>query len=103
MIHFLMIYVISDSDVILKDRVSDLYQNYSLCDDGCQYDEIDVANMSVTCSCKVKTEINTEITEPAFSEMVQTTFKDSNFGVLKCYELVFNFENKLKNIGFIIF
>ena len=94
---------ISDSDIILKDRVSELYQNYSLCDNGCEYDEIDIANMSVTCSCNVKTEINTEVAEPAFSEVVQTTFKDSNFGVLKCYKLVFNFENKLKNIGFLIF
>ena len=94
---------ISNSDIILKDRVSDLFQNYSLCDNGCEYDEIDIANMSVTCSCPIKTEINTEVSEPAFTEMVQNTFKDSNFGVIRCYNLVFNMDYKLQNIGFIIF
>ena len=89
---------ISDSDIILKDRVSDLYQNYSLCDDGCDYDEIDIANISVTCSCQIKTEINTEVSAPALTEMVESTFKNSNFDVLTCYKLVFNFENKIHNI-----
>ena len=94
---------ISDSDVILKDRLSDIYQNYSLCDNGCQYDEINMENMSVTCSCQVKTEINVEVSEPALTEMVQTTFKDSNFGVIRCYNLVFSLDYKLKNIGFLFF
>ena len=94
---------ISKSDVILKDRVLDIYQNYSLCDNGCEYEEIDLDNMSVACSCQIKTEINTEISPPVFSEIVQDTFKDSNFGVIRCYELVFNFTNKLHNIGFLLF
>ena len=93
---------ISDSDIILKDRVSDLYQNYSLCDTGCEYDEIDIVNMSVTCTCKIKTEINTKVSEPALSKMVELTFKNSNFDVITCYKLVFNFKNKIHNIGFLI-
>ena len=94
---------VSDSDIILKDRVSDIYQNYSLCDNGCEYDTIDLNNMSVTCTCKVKTEINTEIDNIYFGQMIQQTFKDSNIGVIRCYNLVFDFKNKKKNFGFIIF
>ena len=94
---------VSDSDIILKDRVSDIYQNYSLCDSGCEYDTIDLNNMSVTCTCKVKTEINTEIDNIYFGEMIQQTFKDSNIGVIRCYNLVFDFKNKMKNLGFIVF
>ena len=93
---------ISNSDLILKDRVSDIYQNYSLCDNGCEYEQIDIQNMSVTCSCNIKTEINTEVSPPVFGEIVEDTFKDSNFGVIRCYNLVFSLDNKLHNIGFLI-
>ena len=92
-----------DSDIILKDRVLDIYQNYSLCDNECTYDQIDIETMSVTCSCQVKTEINFEVSEPVFGKMVEETFKNSNFGVILCYKLVFDFKNKGKNIGFWIF
>ena len=94
---------ISDSDVILKDRVLDIYQNYSLCDENCKYDEINIENMSVICSCKVKTEISTELTEPTFGKIIEKTFKDSNFGVVRCYNLVFKLKNKLNNYGFLIY
>ena len=94
---------ISNSDIILKDRVFDFYQNYSLCDNDCVYEQIDIENMSVICSCKIKTEINTEVSSPEFGEIIVDTFKDSNVGVIRCYNLVFSLDNKLHNIGFLIF
>ena len=94
---------ISDSDVILKDRVSDIYQNYSLCNNGCDYESIDIENMTVSCSCQIKEEISMEVSEPALSEIIEYTFKDSNIGVLRCYNLVFDFSNKINNYGFLIF
>ena len=92
-----------NSDIILKDRVLDIYQNYSVCDNGCTYDKIDIESMSVTCSCQVKTEIDMEISEPVFGTIIEDSFKDSSFGVIKCYNLVFNFKNKFKNVGFVLF
>ena len=94
---------ISNSDIILKDRLSDLYQNYSLCDNGCEYDIINIQNMSVTCSCQIKTEIKTEVSQLNFGTIVLSTFKDSNIGVIRCYNLVFNLKNKLYNYGFLVF
>ena len=91
------------SDIILKDRVLDIYQNYSLCESGCNYDKIDIESMTVTCSCEVKTEVDAEESEPVFGKIIENSFKDSNFGVILCYNLVFNFKTKLQNYGFIIF
>ena len=91
------------SDIILKDRVLDIYQNYSLCDNECEYDKINIENMTVVCSCSVKTEVNTQVSEPKFSTMIEDTFENSNFGVIKCYKLVFNLKNKNQNIGFLLF
>ena len=93
----------SNSDIVLKDRFLDIYQNYSLCDNGCDYDQIDIEKMLITCSCQVKVEISTKVTEPDFKTVFQDTFIDSNFGVIKCYNLVFSLKNKKHNIGFIIF
>ena len=93
----------SVSDIILKDRVSDIYQNYSLCDNNCEYDKFNIDNMTVSCYCLVKTEVNIKVEPPKFKKVVKDTFKDSNFGVIKCYKLVFNFKNKKSNIGFWIF
>ena len=88
-----------DSDLILKDRVNDIYQNYSICDSNCQYENIDIQNMSIVCSCSVKTEVETELEEPTFHNIFFGIFEDSTFGVVKCYKLVFNL-NKKDNIGF---
>ena len=96
-------YSADNSDMILKDRILDIYQNYSLCDNECEYDKINIENMTVVCSCSVKTEINTEVSEPKFSSMIGDTFENSNFGVIKCYKLVFNLKNKSQNIGFVFF
>ena len=92
-----------NSDIILKDRVLDIYQNYSVCDSGCTYDKIDIESMSVTCSCQAKTKIDMEVSEPVFFTIIEDTFKDSSFGVIKCYNLVFKFKNKFKNVGFVLF
>jgi hypothetical protein len=59
--------------------------------------------MSVTCSCDVKLEINVEVSEPAFATIIEDSFKDSNFGVIFCYNLVFSLGYKLENIGFLLF
>ena len=73
------------SDMILKDRILDIYQNYSLCDNECEYDKINIENMTVIFSCEVKTEINTEVKEPKLSKMFEDTFANSNIGVIRCY------------------
>ena len=90
------------SDIILKDRVNDFYQNYSICDSGCDYENIDTENLTITCNCLVKTEMKTEIELPNYNEIVFDILQKSTFGVVKCYNLVFNL-NKKNNIGFWIF
>ena len=93
----------NNSDMILKDRISDIYQNYSKCDDNCEYKKIDLNSNLITCNCKVKSKINKEIEPPRLESILLDIVTDSSFGVVKCLKLVFNFHNKLNNIGFWIF
>ena len=92
-----------DNDLILKDRVEDIYQNYTLCDNNCTYDSIDIENMTITCNCEVKTNIETDIKDPSVNIVVYNIFRYSTFKVIQCYQLVLNFNNKKNNIGFWLF
>ena len=96
-------YAENNSDMILKDRISDIYQNYSKCDENCEYKNIDLNSSLITCNCKIKTEINKEIEPPRLDIILLDLVTDSSFGVVKCRNLVFDVHNKLKNIGFWIF
>ena len=50
--------------------------------------------------CSVKKEVKSEIPPPKLDTIIRDTFKDSNVDVIRCYNLVFSFKNKLENIGF---
>ena len=91
-----------DSDIILEDRIKDIYQNYSLCEANCEYENIDLENMQIVCNCFVKKEMKVEKEEPKYNKIIFDILKDSTFWVIKCYNLVFNL-NKKNNIGFWIF
>ena len=89
----------SNNDVTLEDRIKDIYQNYSLCEDGCVYNELNTEYMTVSCDCKVKS--NVSINDTSLNiENLDNVKIESNFALVKCYSLVFSFKGKLKNIGF---
>ena len=90
-------------DVILNDRIANIYQNYSICDNHCQYEKIDLTSMVISCKCKIKTSINSKIEQLSFDSILLDLFSNSSIGVVKCYKLVFNFKSKLNNMGFWIF
>ena len=92
-----------DSDMVLKDRLSDIYENYSVCDNNCEYNGINYSTNTVNCICDVKINYNSTSEPPHLNQMVINTFKDSNLAVIKCLKLILDFRNKIDNIGFWIF
>ena len=93
----------SSCDMVLTDRVSDIFQNVSLCGEGCEYTSFDLETNSSKCECEIKTEATTEKEQGNFQTYLMGAFFDSNFGAIKCYNLVFTFEGKLSNVGFWVF
>ena len=93
----------NDSDMILKDRVKDIYQNFSLCENNCKYDKMNLTDNTVNCKCSIKIEANSTFEKPKLAQIIRDSFTDSNLGVMKCLNLVFSLENKVNNIGFWIF
>ena len=86
------------NDLILEDRVKEIYQNFTLCEEGCSYDSIDIYYMLISCQCNVKENMTTIVTE--IQEEAADKISSLNFEIVKCYNLVFSFEGKTKNIGF---
>ena len=98
-------YSSSGNDMILADRIKILYKNYSLCEQGCVYKAIDLDYNNIVCECKIEGNTSTStVFKPLMNEDEKdVSFLDSNIGVVKCYNLVFNLRNKKNNIGFIFF
>ena len=92
----------NDNDIVLSDRIIDFYQNYSLCDDGCTYNKIDIKLMIINCNCSVKTNIST-VETMAKLEQLGNIEKSLAFEIIKCYNLFFSWKNKTKNYGFWIY
>ena len=95
------------SDMVLKDRINDIFQNFSVCDSGCEYESVNTEQMTVECSCSVSNNIDSEDEGDDANVNVKSIllnlFEDSTFGVVKCINLVFNVSNKSNNIGFWLF
>jgi len=91
----------SGNDMILEDRIKDIFQNYSLCEEGCTYNDIYLENMTISCNCKVKENFSTVIVDIDFDEIEEIS--SLNFDIAKCYNLVFSLNGKMSNIGFWIF
>ena len=92
----------NNSDVILKDRILYIYQNFSKCDENCEYEKIDLDSLIITCKCSIKPEVEFEIKQLRFDTILLDLITNSSFGVVKCYNLVFKSDKK-ENVGFYIF
>ena len=93
----------TNNDVVLKDRIKDIYQNYTLCNEGCSYTEINTEYKTVSCNCQIKTNISLEDNYTSNSPKLDEIEVDSNFALIKCSNLVFSYKGKSKNAGFWIF
>ena len=51
------------NDLILEDRLKDIFQDFILCEEGCNYNNIDTDNMLISCQCNIKENITTKIKE----------------------------------------
>ena len=83
-----------DRDIPLNDRIKDLYPNVSLCDEGCQYDGINLEDMSAKCDCTFNDISNNALIKDneLIDSMVGEIFdliNSSNILVLKCFKYMF--------------
>ena len=102
---------LNGTDIILKDRKNDIYSKYgniSLCQKDCKYDYYNDTSKKVKCDCDVQNKdmnLDLDLSDFQTNEILSSfydTLSYSNFQVLKCFTLAFDFNNFFKNIGRII-
>ena len=79
----------SQNDMILEDRMKYIYQNFSLCEEGCSYNNIDIDKMNIICNCKIQEDDslkNLSFNPLIFDQPKESSFFDSNIGIIKCYK-----------------
>ena len=90
------------TDVLIKDRKSDYFINeYAFCEEGCNFDYINIDLDKVICKCEIKKEIKTD-TKFSPSKLFEKFYKIdsySNYKVLVCYNLVFSKRGLKRNYG----
>ena len=99
------------TDMTLEDRKKEMYilnANISMCQEGCKFESYNKTTRKANCDCDAQSELTqTDMTKINFDkDNIKNTFvntlTNSNFLVLKCYKLVLNFKNLMKNKGRII-
>ena len=99
------------TDMTLEDRKKEIFGssgNISICQKGCSFKFYNKTTKKAKCDCAPQKELTeTNITLINFNQNFLSgtflrTLKNSNFLVLKCYKLVFNFSYLFKNIGRIV-
>ena len=93
----------TNRDVVLKDRRNDYYKNVSFCEINCTYYKVDIQFLRVECVCPVKVELNNSINDNTYSSDFSDEVTHSNYEVIKCYNLVFNYYVWKRNYGNFIF
>ena len=71
------------TDMILKDRRKDIYQNVSFCDSNCVYKGINYTTRMVECDCTVTLNESFVMEDDSKSFNVDSIFS-SNIAVVKC-------------------
>ena len=98
-----------NNDITLSDRKKDIYpNNVTLCPDNCEYKAFNVEEKTVNCDCNLNTNKNyTNKTDDFLKEDNGNFFSyfldNINYGIFKCFYLIFSFENLKKNYAFYFF
>ena len=105
---------LDESDLPLSVRQEDIYpENISLCQNGCEYNGVDLENKRVFCKCNPilpdENEENNEENDQSdqFIEEVEENFfiyiiDMINYQIAKCYKLLFDIKNYYLNFGLYI-
>ena len=89
------------NDITLEDRVANYFQNMTLCDDNCKFNNINLDSLTANCSCSIDYNgFTNDIKDNKIIESYNETNRYNNFNVLKCASKAFEPNNIIYNYGF---
>ena len=93
--------------ITLSDRMKYYYpSNASLCNEGCEYNNVDFETQRIECECIINLNLNNSKEEER-GEDIDETYLDYflsliNYKIALCYNLLFKLSNFYYNVGFYI-
>ena len=101
------------TDITLLDRKQIIFANnanISLCQDGCELEYYNSTTKKANCECSPQIneiianleEIKENLDMKMVTDSLLNALKNSNFRVLKCYKLIFDFNRFIENYGSIL-
>ena len=94
-----------NQDLTLENRIDDVYVNVSFCDDGCEYQGINLDTYKVICSCtneETNSIQNTTTTKNKnkFLKVIDDLLDNINYKIVVCYKYWLNVKYFKNNGGF---
>ena len=100
-------------DMLISDRKKDIYtvaHNMSICQTGCEIESYNVTSKKAKCNCEISSssstitslKVDNLFSKKGIANNFYDTLANSNFLVMKCYNLLLDFSNFFKNYGEII-
>ena len=99
---------IHKDDIPLKDRKKDIYPNVTICKgSNCQYKQANLEDRRIVCECNLNADkINDTQGEDDFMEpeedVTNYILDNINYRIIKCYYLLLDFNNLVKNPAFYV-
>ncbi len=93
---------VNNQDLTLENRIEDVYVNVSLCDDGCEYQGINLENYQVICSCfyNNNSNITNEKKTNKIIQSINNILNNINYKIIKCYMYWNKWKYLKNNFGF---
>ena len=91
----------NNTDIPISLRRELLYEEKSLCEPNCEYEEYDINTDRVKCNCDIKNEINLEVNqEYSIDNFGESIVSSLNWDIIFCYDKLLDIKNYLHNYGF---
>ena len=101
--------LISDNNIILRDRQVDIYlHNITLCKGNCKYYDVEIEEIRIVCECNLNNDLNGIIMDDDYlmektnEKFIKYLLDSTNYKIFKCYHLLIYSDNYSKNIAFYI-
>ena len=89
----------NNNDIIIKDRINDIYKEVSFCSENCEYQGINYTTNKAICECgegmSTPKYNKTNTKRSLFDQLIDAT----NIDLMKCYNVLLDKDKQQKNIG----
>lgn len=87
-------------DIPFNERQNLGYTNLTLCDEGCEFESVNLTTYEVTCNCEPKTEgFSSLLEENEILSHIMNLINNYNFYMFKCFKNLLKIDSLLSNYG----